>query len=127
MSDVLPTEQCAAVPLTELLREIPREQRLVWTELDGLKATHYVPVGRYAHEAADEIERFGEVREWVEQWAEAYPLDLFPEPDLKKARAALESVGLTLDAVSASSMRHVITQVRDKMRPAPDVGGSSEK
>lgn len=46
-----------AVPLTELLRKIPSAQRLMWTEEDGLKATHYVPVGRYAHEAADEIER----------------------------------------------------------------------
>ena len=67
-------------------------------------------------------EKLSDFREWVEQWAEAYPLDLFPEPDLKKARAALESVGLTLDAVSASSMRYVITRVRDKMR-ALDVGG----
>jgi hypothetical protein len=49
--------QCAAVPLTELLRQIPHAQRLEWTEPDGLKATHFVPVGRYAHEAAAEIVR----------------------------------------------------------------------
>jgi len=66
-------------------------------------------------------ERLQDFREWVEHWAEAYPLNIFPEPDMKKARAALETAGLTLDAVSASNMRHVITRVRDKMRAAFDV------
>lgn len=66
-----------------------------------------------------------EFTEWVEQWAEAYPLDIFPEPDLKKVRAALEGVGITLDAVSASSMRHVITRVRDQLRLVERRSGES--
>jgi hypothetical protein len=45
-------ERVAAVPLVELLEAIPADARLVWTEPDGLKATHYVPVGKYAHEAS---------------------------------------------------------------------------
>jgi hypothetical protein len=45
-------ERVAAAPLVELLEAIPADARLVWTEPGGLKATHYVPVGKYAHEAA---------------------------------------------------------------------------
>ena len=45
-------------------------------------------------------------------WSEAYPLDVFPEPDFKKVRAALEAAGLKIDHVSASNMRHVVVGVR---------------
>lgn len=72
-------------------------------------------------------ERLEDFREWVEMWAEAYPLDIFPEPDMKKARDALTGAGLTLDAVSASCMRHVITRVRDRMRTAFDVSVTTEE
>ncbi|NEH28156.1 hypothetical protein [Rhizobium ruizarguesonis] len=48
----------------------------------------------------------------IEQWAQAYPLTVFPEPDLKKARALLEAGGMTLDAISASNMRHVVEGVQ---------------
>lgn len=44
-------------------------------------------------------------------WAEAYPLAIFPEPDFKKAHEVLSAAGMTLDAISASNMRHVITKV----------------
>jgi hypothetical protein len=53
MTDMAEVERVAAVPLVELLEAIPADARLVWTEPDGLKATHYVPVGKYAHEAAE--------------------------------------------------------------------------
>jgi hypothetical protein len=52
------------------------------------------------------VETFGEM---LASWAKAYPLDIFPEPDMKKAHAALQAEGMTLDAVSASNMRHVVT------------------
>lgn len=48
----------------------------------------------------------------VIQWADAYPLEAFPEPDMDIARQLLEAGGLTLDAVSASNMRHCLTGVR---------------
>lgn len=47
----------------------------------------------------------------IQQWSEAYPLAVFPEPDFKKAAELLQAGGITLDAVSASSMRHVIEGV----------------
>ena len=39
---------------------------------------------------------------------EAYPLDVFPEPDWKRAGDLLRAGGITIDAVSASYMRHVV-------------------
>ena len=49
--------------------------------------------------------------EGIIQWSEAYPLDVFPEPDFKKARKLLKDGGMTIDGISASNMRHVITEV----------------
>lgn len=47
----------------------------------------------------------------IDSWSRAYPLRVFPEPDLKKARELLEAGGITLDAVSASCMRHCVEGV----------------
>ncbi len=47
----------------------------------------------------------------IVQWSEAYPLDIFPEPNLQEVREILAERGITLDAVSAHCMRHVIMQV----------------
>ena len=52
----------------------------------------------------------GELQRIV-RWSEAYPLAIFPEPDLKQARELLEAGGMTLDALSASAMRHVVNGV----------------
>ena len=54
-----------------------------------------------AHEALDKIL----------QWAQAYPLDVFPEPDFKRVHEVLKAAGLSLDQVSASNMRHVVNGV----------------
>lgn len=48
----------------------------------------------------------------IKNWADAYPLTVFPEPDFKVVRATLAEKGITLDAVSASNMRHVINGVK---------------
>lgn len=67
-----------------------------------------------ANEQAERFERGwylrGDALEKLHQWATAYPLEVFPEPDLKKAHELLKAGGMTLDAISASNMRHVITQ-----------------
>ncbi len=44
----------------------------------------------------------------IVRWSDAYPLDVFPEPDFEKARQLLQNGGMTLDAISASNMRHVV-------------------
>ena len=54
----------------------------------------------------------------IVQWSEAYPLDVFPEPDFKRAHELLKAGGMTLDAISASNMRHVVEGVGEIARAA---------
>ena len=63
--------------------------------------------------SADEekLERYEEALWRIAKWSEAYPLEIFPEPDLHKAHALLQAGGMTLDAISANAMRHVVTGV----------------
>jgi hypothetical protein len=63
----------------------------------------------------DHIRRDSELRVWLDNWLSAYPLDVFPEPDLKKARELLEAGGLTLDSVSADMARHVLKRVIERI------------
>jgi hypothetical protein len=77
-------------------------------------------------DALEKITRLTEALEEIEAWSRAYPLSIFPEPDFAKARALLEAGGITLDAVSASCMRHVVTEVGEVARRAlsPTLEGS---
>jgi hypothetical protein len=59
----------------------------------------------------DYIEDLEEALERIADWSRAYPLSVFPEPDFDKAAALLKAGGMSLDAVCASCMRHVIEQV----------------
>jgi hypothetical protein len=54
----------------------------------------------------------------IDDWSEAYPLDVFPEPDFKRAAKLLKAGGMTLDAISASNMRRVVTGVGEIARKA---------
>lgn len=47
----------------------------------------------------------------IKQWADAYPLEVFPEVDsvyLLRAHEVLTQAGMGLDRINASTMRHVI-------------------
>lgn len=75
--------------------------------------------------AADEIERLREREDrlagalhQIDSWSRAYPLEVFPEPDLKRARDLLAAGGVTLDAISAHCMRHVVEGVGKIARDA---------
>jgi hypothetical protein len=46
----------------------------------------------------------------LRQWALAYPIEVFPEPDFKKAEEVLKAAGIGISSISASAMRHVITR-----------------
>lgn len=48
----------------------------------------------------------------IVDWADAYPRSAFPEPDWDKARAALATVDITLDAVYADAMRKALKGAR---------------
>jgi len=60
-----------------------------------------------------ERDRYEDALRKIENWANAYPLKVFPEPDFNKVRKLLKDGGISLDAVSASNMRHVIKGVKD--------------
>lgn len=49
----------------------------------------------------------------IKVWCDAYPLAIFPVPDFAKAHELLQAGGMTLDAISASNMRHVLKGVRE--------------
>jgi hypothetical protein len=59
----------------------------------------------------DRIEYLEDALRVIVAWSKAYPLKVFPKPDLLKARELLEAGGITLDSVSAHAMRHVIENV----------------
>ena len=61
--------------------------------------------------AADEIERLNDILQTIEMWSKLYPLDIFPEPNFKLAAEVLEKNGMTLDAISAINMRHVLSGI----------------
>lgn len=71
-----------------------------------------------APELVEEVVRLRAVLADVLHWAEAYPLSVFPEPDMALAHKLLKAGGLTLDAVGASCMRYVAEQVKDTVTKA---------
>jgi len=70
---------------------------------------------------ADEMGRLREAAEefdtQLSNWAKAYPLSVFPEPDLTMAHKLLMTAGMTLDSVSASNMRHVTSKLSELFEP----------
>ena len=58
-----------------------------------------------------ENQRLRDGHDDIIRWGKAYTIDVFQEPDMKKAHELLKAGGMTLDAVSASAMRHVLKGV----------------
>lgn len=58
-------------------------------------------------------ERMKDALQRIANWQKAYPLDVFPEPDMKRAHEILKVAGMTLDAISASNMRHVLSNIKE--------------
>jgi uncharacterized coiled-coil DUF342 family protein len=70
------------------------------------------------NELRDEVTRLrGKVKE-IQAWANAYPLVVFPKPNLKKAAEVLKAAGMTLDSISADNMRHVLDGIKDIVEKA---------
>lgn len=64
--------------------------------------------------------------EQIESWSRAYPLEAFPKPDLERAAHVLQAAGMTLDAISADAMRHVVEGVGKIARDALSMGKSDK-
>lgn len=65
-----------------------------------------------------EVDRLEAALHQIDSWSRAYPLKAFPEPDMAKAAKLLKAGGMTLDAISASNMRHVVEGVGKIARTA---------
>ena len=48
----------------------------------------------------------------IREWCDAYPQEVFPEPNLRRAEMVLKDHGISLASISASNMRHVLDGVR---------------
>ena len=59
-----------------------------------------------------ENERMRDALQQIANLQRAYPLEVFPEPDLKRAHEVLSTVGMGIDAISASNMRHVLSGIK---------------
>lgn len=88
------------------------------TEIEKLKlqiAHHYkeaIEATTIATYYASENERMRDMLQQIADWQNAYPLEVFPEPDFKRAAEVLKDAGMTLDAISASNMRHVLSGIK---------------
>jgi hypothetical protein len=78
---------------------------------DAFTKQYSLGMYKLCDEAANRIERLEDALRIIAAWSEAYPLKVFPEPDLLKVRELLEAGGITLDSVSAHAMRHVVESV----------------
>lgn len=47
----------------------------------------------------------------IKERCKAYPVEVFPEPDFPKVVKVLEQNGMTLDAIAASIIRHVLKDI----------------
>ena len=75
--------------------------------------------------AAKEREHYDDLFQQIKGWCDAYPIAVFPEPDFGKAHEVLKANGMTLDAISASNMKHVITQVQKMIDAAIRARGNT--
>lgn len=69
----------------------------------------------------ERVQRFEEALWSIDQWSQAYPEPVFPEPDdayFAKAHEVLVANGMTLDRLSAHAMRHVVRGVGEIARNA---------
>jgi hypothetical protein len=76
-----------------------------------LQPYDYVALVKERDTLRAENERLREAMGLLQNWVKAYPLEMFPEPDLKLARKLLTDGGVSYDALNVYSMRHVINGV----------------
>jgi hypothetical protein len=75
------------------------------------KTTYVLQLEAENAELRKQVDELEDKQQTVRNWIKAYPLDIFPEPDFSKVRELLANGGITLDAVSASNMRHVLVGI----------------
>lgn len=99
----------------------PTEKRTIQERLregiDYLEA-EYPTIASELTEAADRIDALEAALNAIVHWANAYPIEVFREPDFAVAQNALEGTSVTLDAMHASWARHITSGIGDIARAA---------
>lgn len=73
-------------------------------------------VEAYKNTHQELVEKINDTIREFKQWRdEAYPLDIFPEPDMKQVQGVLEFAHIRLDSVSAHMLRHVVKNAVEKL------------
>ena len=65
----------------------------------------------------EKVELKDELLQRIADWCVAYPLEVFPKPDVKASVKALHDAGLSYDAISANAMRHVVEGIAKIISP----------
>ena len=116
-ADRIETLQAQNLRLSGMAHDLKKEVAISDALLIGEAEASLARLAR-AEAAEAERDRLREALEQIAQWSEAYPTEVFPEPDFARAAAALASSGMSIDAVSASNMRHATNGVGKIARAA---------
>lgn len=120
-ADAVSRAEAAEAELTHIDAILARRRALedIPSRVDKILRT--IDVASVCDTAEAQLSAAREALEQIDKWAKAYPLKVFPEPDFDKAAHVLKDAGMTLDAISASNMRHVLEGVQ-KIVAAAEVG-----
>ena len=78
----------------------------------GYSVEGIVEMAKYVVKLKKRIRELEYKQKKIVEWINAYPLEAFPEPDLKAVHKILENAGMSLGAVSAHAMRHVLNGIK---------------
>ena len=65
-------------------------------------------------EWAGAVDKAVAIIEVLTQWSQAYPTDIFPEPDWQQVHRALRQVDISGSALAADCMRYVVTKMKER-------------
>ncbi len=96
--------------IAELAARLEAELYAVLTERN-VQADEIEQLRMQLADHGEEITRLEEALRRIVEWSQAYPLAIFPKPDLQRAHVLLQAGGMSIDSISADAMRHVVESV----------------
>lgn len=85
--------------------DIDSQAAEIWSR--AMKAESHA---EWADRRIDELE---EALHSITEWVDAYPTDIFPEPDWNKARDVLKVADISLDAITAGVQRRMLFRIKE--------------
>jgi len=107
----------ATMPVADLAEELKKTAQEMLDKNDFVRGMVFNLIANRFKECVDRIEELEGGMQTLTKWIDAYPLEVFPEPDFKKAHEVLKENGMGIDAISASNMRHVLNGVKKIIDP----------